>query len=105
MPQYYQILDNGVEKPMARDRKSADRMKQGLSKSQNSKPSQFKKKGDFRLGGTYSTGRAITPGIPGKKPKVKGTAVAGKSQATRRADKADASKRRISGTTRARGKY
>ena len=69
MPKYYRILDNGVEKPMARDRKPADRMKQGLSKSKNSKPSQFKKKGDFRIGGTYSTGRAITPGIPGPKKK------------------------------------
>ena len=54
---------------MARDRKPADRMKQGLSKSKNSKPSQFKKKGDFRIGGTYSTGRAITIGIPGAKKK------------------------------------
>lgn len=55
MPSYYRILDNGVEKPMP--------------KSKNSKPSQFKKKGDFRIGGTYSTGRAITIGIPGAKKK------------------------------------
>lgn len=90
---------------MPRDRKSADRYKQGFAPSKNNKPSQFKKKGDFRIGGTYSTGRAITPGIPAAKRKPKGTAVAGKSQAMRRADKADASKRRISGTTRARGRY
>ena len=91
---------------MARDRKPADRMKQGLTPSKNSKASQFKKKGDFRIGGTYSTGRAITIGIPGQKPKVKGKAVAGKAQQIRKADKADASKRRISGTTRGgRSKY
>jgi hypothetical protein len=54
---------------MPQDRKSADRYKQGLSKSKNNKPSQFKKKGDFRIGGTYSTGRAITIGIPGAKKK------------------------------------
>lgn len=54
---------------MPRDRKSADRYKQGLTKSKNNKPSQFKKKGDFRIGGTYSTGRAITIGIPGAKKK------------------------------------
>jgi hypothetical protein len=91
---------------MARDRKPADRMKQGLTPSKNSKASQFKKKGDFRIGGTYSTGRAITIGIPGQKPKVKGKAVASKGQAMRKADKADASKRRISGTTRGgRSKY
>jgi len=54
---------------MPQDRKSADRYKQGLSKSKNNKPSQFKKKGDFRIGGPYSTGRAITIGIPGAKKK------------------------------------
>ena len=33
--------------------------KQAIKKSANDKPSQFKKKGDFRPGGMFSTGRAI----------------------------------------------
>jgi hypothetical protein len=111
MPQYYKILDNGV-KPMAsnyppsKDKKSADRMKQGLTPSKNDKPSQFKKKGDFRPGGQFSTGRAIKaqPDTRGPKKAGKG-AVASKGQAMRKADAADAAKRRKSGVTRAKGKY
>lgn len=90
MPKYYSILDNGVAKPMASKKMSK---KTGPGKA------------DFRPGGSYSTGRAIPLGIPGAKKKVKGKAVASKGQAMRKADAADASKRRISGTTRARGKY
>mgnify|MGYP006274468951 CR=1 FL=1 len=44
---------------MARDKKSADRYNQGFAPSKNNKPSRFKKKGDFRPGGMFSTGRAI----------------------------------------------
>jgi hypothetical protein len=90
MPKYYRILDNGVEKPMA------------MSKSKKTGPG----KANFKPGGSYSSGRAIPLGIPGAKKKVKGKAVAGKAQQMRKADKADASKRRISGTTRGgRSKY
>lgn len=62
MPQFYKILDNGV-KPMAAskaDKAYSMRMaKQAIKKVANDKPSQFKKKGDFRPGGQFSTGRAI----------------------------------------------
>ena len=109
MPQFYKILDNGV-KPMAAskaDKAYSMRMaKQAIKKSANDKPSQFKKKGDFRPGGQFSTGRAIKaqPDTRGPKKAGKG-AVASKGQAMRKADAADASKRRTSGTTRAKGKY
>jgi len=92
--------------PPSKDKKSADRMKQGLTPSKNDKPSQFKKKGDFRPGGQFSTGRAIKaqPDTRGPKKAGKG-AVASKGQAMRKADAADAAKRRKSGVTRAKGKY
>lgn len=80
--------------------------KQSIKKVANDKPSQFKKKGDFKPGGTFSTGRAIKaqPDTRGPKKAGKG-AVASKGQAMRKADSADASKRRKSGTTRGKGMY
>jgi hypothetical protein len=80
--------------------------KQAQKPSKNDKPSQFKKVGDFRPGGMFSTGRAIKaqPDTRGPKKAGKG-AVASKAQAMRKADSADASKRRKSGTTRSRSKY
>jgi hypothetical protein len=62
MPQFYKILDNGVS-PMASKKASKAytlRMtKQAQKPAKNDKPSQFKKVGDFRPGGMFSTGRAI----------------------------------------------
>ena len=80
--------------------------KQAIKKVANDKPSQFKKKGDFKPGGTFSTGRAIKaqPDTRGPKKAGKG-AVASKGQAMRKADAADASKRRKSGTTRSGKMY
>lgn len=80
--------------------------KMAIKKTANSKPSQFKKVGDFRPGGMFSTGRMIKaqPDTRGPKKAGKG-AVASKAQAIRKADSADASKRRKSGTTRSRNKY
>ena len=131
MPKYYSILDNGVEKPMARDegmsygeafgsavsaRKGRKKLKSGTGPQ---KPA--KKKGNLKPGGSYTSGRAIPLGIPGPKKKANGSApnisatrtgqnanhsLRGAPQVIRRADKKDAAKRRISGTTRGgRSKY
>jgi hypothetical protein len=85
--------------------KPPDRMKEP-TKTANSKPSAFKKKGDFKPGGTFSTGRAIKaqPDTRGPKKAGKG-AVASKGQAIRKADVASASARKKSGVTRAKNKY
>jgi hypothetical protein len=80
--------------------------KQAQKPSKNNKPSQFKKVGDFRPGGMFSTGRAIKaqPDTRGPTKAGKG-AVASKGQVMRKADAADASKRRKSGTTRSKSMY
>ena len=130
MPKYYSILDNGVENPMARDAGmsyqeafgSAVTSRGGKKKKAAAKKAPApKKKGDLKPGGSYTSGRAIPLGIPGAKKKANGSApnisatrtgqnanhsLRGAPQVIRRADKKDAAKRRISGTTRGgRSKY
>lgn len=82
---------------------SAVASRRGKKKAAAKKPAA--KKGNLKPGGSYTSGRAIPLGIPGAKKKVKGKAVPSRGSAMRKADASDASKRRISGTTRARGKY
>lgn len=84
---------------------SAVSARQGRKKAKKKVAPKAASKGNLKPGGSYTSGRAIPLGIPGAKKTVKGNAVASKGQAMRKADAADASKRRISGTTRGRGKY
>ena len=59
--------------------------KQAQKKTANSKPSQFKKKGDFRPGGMFSTGRAIKAQPETRKKASMSAGAAGASKEKRKA--------------------